>query len=250
MRCPYCESEIENDSIFCEKCGKRIEALKPQNENKGSYCVYCGTYNKASASFCVGCGRKRYEEPKPELEPKVEPIPVMEEQKEKFGWKRLEEVFIPPLEPVQPEPMRQAEPSIQMEPMSQMDPIMQMEATTLIGETNDFDPFEFEGATVLLAPEEMPMGYIRRMKTNEEVCLDKEQFIIGKSMSADYVIQDNNTISRMHAAITQGKDGYYLKDLGSTNKTWLGNVQITEPIRLTDGMVFKLSAEEFEFFVK
>ena len=96
-----------------------------------------------------------------------------------------------------------------------------------------------------------PQAYIRRISTGEEAAVDKDGFVIGKSVEADFVVKSNPTVSRKHVKINLRPDGCWLEDLGSSNHVFVDGRQITEPVRLADGMKFTLSLdEEFEFIVR
>ena len=111
--------------------------------------------------------------------------------------------------------------------------------------------YDGDAPTVLLSPEMNPRAYIRRVSTGEEAEVDKDGFVIGKSVEADFVVKSNPTVSRKHVEIRIRPDGYWLKDLGSSNHVFVDGRQITEPVKLTDGMRFTLSLdEEFEFLVR
>src|SRR5262249_39903310 len=47
MICPQCQRENLLDSIFCEHCGTRLEAV----------CSHCGAPTRRGASFCRMCGQ-------------------------------------------------------------------------------------------------------------------------------------------------------------------------------------------------
>ena len=47
MICPQCQRENLSDSIFCEHCGARLEAV----------CSHCGQPNRRGARFCRICGQ-------------------------------------------------------------------------------------------------------------------------------------------------------------------------------------------------
>ena len=47
MLCPQCQRENLGDSIFCEHCGMRLEAV----------CSHCGAPTRRGASFCRMCGQ-------------------------------------------------------------------------------------------------------------------------------------------------------------------------------------------------
>lgn len=125
--------------------------------------------------------------------------------------------------------------------------------TTLLTLPEELD----EDQTVLLCaeePENIPepeeRAYIIRTNTNERIDVNKEPFILGKSEKADYQIHGNNTISRKHVEISKTEDGYALKDLNSSNHTYLDGKKVTKPEPLEDGQTFKLSDEEFCFFIE
>ena len=45
MQCPWCKKEIEDNSLRCAHCGKKV----------GSICKHCGAYNIITASSCSSC---------------------------------------------------------------------------------------------------------------------------------------------------------------------------------------------------
>ena len=74
-QCPHCNSEILDDSIFCDRCGQRLMA-----------CADCGAFVRGK--FCRNCGSKNiidaleYEQrqktvPEPEPEP-ITDVPTQE----------------------------------------------------------------------------------------------------------------------------------------------------------------------------
>jgi pSer/pThr/pTyr-binding forkhead associated (FHA) protein len=63
--------------------------------------------------------------------------------------------------------------------------------------------------------------------------LDPENFAlhdfalkIGRAPSSDLVI-DDSTVSRDHAQISLLEDGFYIRDLGSTNGTYINGVKLS-----------------------
>lgn len=186
---------------------------------------------------------------------------------ENDGWKKLEEVWIPPIEkegfqediiirrPVVPMCKRvtkEAEPkavsaTVKSEPMADIAvPYKGEDATILL---SDLEKYDGEDKTVLLNQEAALAAWLERVNTGEKVLIDKEEFVIGKSSSANYVIQDNVTISRRHAMIKKTEEGYYLEDMGSSNHTYIDGMMITEPVKLVSGTIFQLSREMFEFTI-
>ncbi|MCB0272423.1 MAG: sigma 54-interacting transcriptional regulator [Bdellovibrionales bacterium] len=57
--------------------------------------------------------------------------------------------------------------------------------------------------------------------------ISRDTIRIGTASNNDIVIEDE-TVSRNHAEIIKDKQGYLIRDLGSTNGTFVGNVQIKE----------------------
>lgn len=106
-------------------------------------------------------------------------------------------------------------------------------------------------ATVLVSSQVKHHAVIIRLKTDEEVEITKNNFVIGKSSEADYTVADNPTVSRQHARIVKKDDEYILEDMNSSNYTFVDGKKITTPVLLTDKERFRLSEdEEFEFVIR
>ena len=87
---------------------------------------------------------------------------------------------------------------------------------------------------------------LTRIKTKENIYVDKEEFTIGKSKSADYTIDNNTAVSRLHITLYTRNNDYYVKDNNSTNGTFIDGTQI-EPeteVQLKSGQILKLADEE------
>jgi len=83
----------------------------------------------------------------------------------------------------------------------------------------------------------------------EEFALEKDQIVIGRAKENDIVI-DNIAVSRKHAQITRKEEGmYYLRDLNSSNGTFLNGAQIdASDHALSEGAVIGIA--KFELQVK
>jgi sulfur carrier protein ThiS len=62
-------------------------------------------------------------------------------------------------------------------------------------------------------------------RTGEAFSLDRSQTTIGRSPECD-IFLDDVTVSRRHAVVAQGDDGFAIEDLGSLNGTFLNRSRI------------------------
>jgi len=82
----------------------------------------------------------------------------------------------------------------------------------------------------------------------EEFALEKDQIIIGRAKENDIVI-DNIAVSRKHAQITRKEGLYYIRDLNSSNGTFLNGAQIdASDHALSEGAMIGIA--KFEIQVK
>ena len=96
-------------------------------------------------------------------------------------------------------------------------------------------------------------AYLKRIKTQEHIMIDKQVFKIGKERSfVDYCVNDNQTISRSHANIVMENDEYYIMDMNSKNHTYVNGRMIPsgDKVKLIPGSHIRLSNEEFEFYLQ
>ncbi len=75
--------------------------------------------------------------------------------------------------------------------------------------------------------------------------VDRDLIRIGARADNDVVLTDT-TVSRQHAEITRGPQGTILRDLNSTNGTWVGNVRVRE-VYLAPDTRFKVGHTEMAF---
>jgi pSer/pThr/pTyr-binding forkhead associated (FHA) protein len=74
---------------------------------------------------------------------------------------------------------------------------------------------------------------------------DLDQATIGRDESSAVLIDADN-VSRRHATVQQREEAFLLKDLGSTNGTWVHGQQIDQHI-LQDGDVFQIGPAQIVF---
>ena len=69
---------------------------------------------------------------------------------------------------------------------------------------------------------------------------------IGRNEHNDIIV-DDAFVSYEHASINRNKQGFWLTDLNSTNKTYLNNQPLIEGILLKNGDLIKIGAVTFSF---
>jgi pSer/pThr/pTyr-binding forkhead associated (FHA) protein len=73
---------------------------------------------------------------------------------------------------------------------------------------------------------------VRSKDTGALLC--EGEVVIGRSPYCSMVI-DNETLSRVHAAVSMVDDGVEIRDLGSSNGTYVNGVRITAPTQVKPG---------------
>jgi pSer/pThr/pTyr-binding forkhead associated (FHA) protein len=62
----------------------------------------------------------------------------------------------------------------------------------------------------------------------------QRRYTIGRELACDMTLGDQS-VSRWHASLVRGPDGWLLDDLGSTNGTRLNGWRVTSPSQVRDG---------------
>ena len=97
-----------------------------------------------------------------------------------------------------------------------------------------------------------PLPYLVRVKTNELIPILHKEFLVGKSVNADYQVTDNKKISRKHAIFRISNGECYVRDNDSTNHTFV-NGKLLQPgveIMLSNDDYIRLGDEEFRYWVR
>jgi len=76
--------------------------------------------------------------------------------------------------------------------------------------------------------------------------IDKEQFVIGRGAKHSDLAIDDPDVSRRHAAIVRRSNGYYIRDMGSTNGIAFRGMRIDHK-RIEEGDVFYICSHEIAF---
>jgi hypothetical protein len=98
-----------------------------------------------------------------------------------------------------------------------------------------------------------PRQFFVRVKTGEQINIDKAEFKIGhKASEVDYAVSDNSAISRVHCIITKRNGVCFVRDNRSTNGTFVNGSELPlgKEQFLTNGASMILGDEEFIFHVE
>ena len=102
------------------------------------------------------------------------------------------------------------------------------------------------------APDTPKQPYLLRIKNGERIPITGSIFRLGKEEKfVDYVIHDNEAISRSHANIISRNGQYFLQDNNSTNHSFLNGQQCVSNVELPlqDKASIRLGNEEFQFLL-
>ena len=78
--------------------------------------------------------------------------------------------------------------------------------------------------------------------------LDREEITIGRGEGCEIVLELDN-VSRRHCSILHRRDGDFVKDLGSTNGTYLNNKEVRGETALRTGDLVKVGSSIFKFLL-
>jgi transcriptional regulator with GAF, ATPase, and Fis domain len=79
----------------------------------------------------------------------------------------------------------------------------------------------------------------------KDIVIDKERTTIGRSVICDLVLSDK-AVSTTHVELVAKEKGFLLRDLGSTNGTFVGDLRIQE-VWVKPGTVVKLGTSQLRF---
>ena len=88
---------------------------------------------------------------------------------------------------------------------------------------------------------------LKSLRSDQTHILDKASILIGRSSQCDIQV-DSGLLSRHHASVlVVDAETVLLKDLESTNGTFVNTMRITRPARLRHGDVITIGDEKFVF---
>ncbi len=94
--------------------------------------------------------------------------------------------------------------------------------------------------------------YLVRLKNNELIPIEKNEFTIGKSEECDYMVFDNKKVSRRHCLLRISNGECYIRDNNSTNHTYVNGklIQSGFDVMLNNDDYIRLGDEEFRYWVR
>ena len=102
----------------------------------------------------------------------------------------------------------------------------------------------FTGTSVFLVVQRAGTTLLQRNKVYEFY----DNTVIGRSADCTIQIPDK-LISDRHCVINSQDDGWYIRDLGSTNKTYINQLQVVTPVQLEDGDVITVGQVELRLHI-
>jgi hypothetical protein len=87
----------------------------------------------------------------------------------------------------------------------------------------------------------LPAGLAVVREDGTALEVEKERFVIGRGKHCDLVLESTK-VSREHAAIVRGAEGWFMEDLGSSNGTWHQRERISRKL-IADGDEFFICSE-------
>ncbi len=82
------------------------------------------------------------------------------------------------------------------------------------------------------------------LSTQEKFYLDSQEVPVGRAPSNKIVLANDEFASGTHALI-YWQDGWWIKDLGSSNGTAVDDRIINEPLKLAKGNIIKFGRTKF-----
>lgn len=104
-----------------------------------------------------------------------------------------------------------------------------------------------EGKTIHIPKSSTKKYYLKRKSTGEEIQITKDGFTVGRKLTCDYAVEDNESISRVHAVFHLSNGVCTVVDNHSTNKVYVNDRELEEEERfqLKSGDVLELGTEGF-----
>ncbi len=99
-------------------------------------------------------------------------------------------------------------------------------------------------------PSDVELTYERQGKGKISVPLNKAFIKIGRSPDSDILLDFDSQVSTKHARISCKEKSFFIEDLGSTNKTFINDTEISGKTQLENGDKIKVGNTIFTFIDK
>lgn len=210
------------EKMIVELMGKKAES-NSDSTNNSKVCSMCRKVSEESAKYCANCGN-----------------PLNQAAREFLG---ISEVI-------------GINDSVEFVPRE----VLNISEVLGLEEKQSFSEIAISGSNVMGGTtvlgvdvlEKAAFPYLIRESTQETISVNKPFFLIGKDGSdCDYLISNNNAISRNHVDIITRNRRYYIIDHNSTNKTYVDDrvIPAEKEVELFSGTRIKLANEEFVFYL-
>jgi len=83
-----------------------------------------------------------------------------------------------------------------------------------------------------------------------QISVDRAVVLIGRSNDCDVILDTSTRISRIHCAVVQVNNEYFIRDLGSMNGVWCGGQRVLRDLRLVNGLEISIGDLRYMFLDK
>jgi predicted component of type VI protein secretion system len=80
-----------------------------------------------------------------------------------------------------------------------------------------------------------------------QISVDRAVALIGRSNDCDVILETSTRISRIHCAIVQVNNKYFIRDLGSMNGVWCGGERVLRDLKLENGLEISIGDLRYVF---
>jgi pSer/pThr/pTyr-binding forkhead associated (FHA) protein len=101
---------------------------------------------------------------------------------------------------------------------------------------------------IVIRPSSENDGHSNGQEPEREYVLDGRDVAIGRAPSCDIVLEGDQLASRRHALLRFKEDVYSIVDLGSSNGTFVNDIEIREATELRDGDHVSIGGHEVIFY--
>lgn len=82
-----------------------------------------------------------------------------------------------------------------------------------------------------------------------QIVIDRAVVLVGRSPDCDAIMTQSSKISRLHCALVQVDEGYFIRDLGSMNGCWVNGSRVKTEAQINGGDRIGIGDVEFRFAV-